>query len=526
VNTKGAMAAHWIEQLLNPACYPHPTGRIELIETHISWVILTGELAYKVKKPVNFGFVDFSTLALRKRFCEEELRLNRRFTLSLYLRVVPITGTPQAPRIGGTGEVLDHAVVMRQFDQSALLDRQLAAGQLSLEEAFRLGALIAEKHQLLAEAAADSAHGSAARVMAPVRENFTQLRPRIDDPVDAARLLRLERWSEAEGKRLGRHFTARKAAGCVRECHGDLHLGNIARIQGEFVLFDCLEFNADLRFIDVQSELAFVTMDLTDRGHPELAAGLLNGYLEASGDHEGLLLFNFYQVYRALVRAKVALLRAEQLQGAARQQAVQQGSHYLRLAEQFIQPRHPWLGLAHGLSGSGKSHLALYIASQTGAVRLRSDVERKRLHGLDRTQRGGAAAGLYSAEATQRTFARLAELARTLIAAGFAVIVDATFLHRPQRATFAAIATELGVRRIILSISAELATLVSRLKARASDPNEVSDANLAVLESQLKTQEPLTADELADTITLNAERLPAISELVEEIERRAQTPAQ
>lgn len=205
---------------------------------------------------------------------------------------------------------------------------------------------------------------------------------------------------------------------------------------------------------------------------------------------------------------------------------MQQGSHYLRLAEQFIQPRHPWLGLAHGLSGSGKSHLALYIASQTGAVRLRSDVERKRLHGLDRTQRGGAAAGLYSAEATQRTFARLAELARTLIAAGFAVIVDATFLHRPQRATFAAIATELGVRRIILSISAELATLVSRLKARASDPNEVSDANLAVLESQLKTQEPLTADELADTITLNAERLPAISELVEEIERRAQTPAQ
>jgi predicted kinase len=288
------------------------------------------------------------------------------------------------------------------------------------------------------------------------------------------------------------------------------------------MLFDCLEFNAELRFIDIQSELAFVAMDLADRDHPDLANGVLNGYLEASGDYEGLPLFNFYQVYRALVRAKVALLRAEQLTEPARRQARQRGSHYLALAEQFTAPRRPWLGLAHGVSGTGKSRLALDIASHTGAIRLRSDAERKRLHGMNLTARGGAAAGLYSAEATRHTFERLAELARALLTAGFAVIVDATFLHRPQRATFAAIATELGVARIILSTTAEFATLVSRLNARAQDPREVSDADLAVLENQLRTQEPLTAAERIETIDLSAERLPVIAELVREIERRAQ----
>ncbi|MGK2913855.1 MAG: AAA family ATPase [Porticoccaceae bacterium] len=515
------MAARWIEQLLNPACYPHPVGRIELIETHISWVILTGDYAYKIKKPVNFGFVDFSTLDKRQHYCEEELRLNRRFAPPLYQGVIAITGSPQAPRIGGQDEPFDYAVVMRQFDQAALLDRQLAAGHFSLEDAFRLGVVLADQHRLVAVAGTDSPYGSAEAVMAPVRENFDHLRPRLDDPADSALLLRLERWSHGEGQRLAERFSARRAAGCVRECHGDLHLANIARIDGEFMLFDCLEFNAELRFIDIQSELAFVAMDLADRGRPDLANGVVNGYLEQSGDYEGLPLFNYYRVYRALVRAKVALLRAEQLTEPARRQARRQGSHYLLLAAQFTEPRRPWLGLAHGVSGTGKSRLALDIASHTGAIRLRSDAERKRLHGLDLTARGGGAAGLYSAEATRHTFERLAELARAILTAGFAVIVDATFLHRPQRAAFAAIATELAVARIILSITAEFATLVSRLNARAQDPREVSDADLAVLENQLRTQEPLTAAERIETIALSAERLPVIAELVREIERRA-----
>lgn len=515
------MAARWIEQLLNPACYPHPVGRIELIETHISWVLLTGDRAYKVKKPVNFGFVDFSTLDKRQYYCAEELRLNRRFALPLYQGVIAITGSPQAPRIGGEGEPFEYAVVMRQFDQAALLDRQLAAGHFNLEEAFRLGVVIANQHRLIEVAGADSRYGGAAAVMAPVRENFAQLRPRLEDPGDSARLLRLERWSQREGERLVEHFEARRVAGHVRECHGDLHLGNIARIDGEFMLFDCLEFNAELRFIDVMSELSFLTMDLADRGRPALANGVLNGYLEQSGDYDGLLLFNFYQVYRALVRAKVALLRAGQLTGEARQQVQRQGGHYLALAESFTAPRRAWLGLAHGVSGTGKSRLSLDIASHTGAIRLRSDAERKRLHGMDLTARGGAAAGLYSTEASRRTFERLAALTRTILSAGFAVIVDATFLHRRQRALFSAIATELGVARIILSITAEFSTLVSRLNARAQDPREVSDADLTVLENQLRTQEPLTADELREAIVLRAEQLPASSELARKIERRA-----
>jgi len=518
------MAARWVDQLLNPACYPHPVGAIELIETHISWVLLTGDHAYKIKKPVNFGFVDFSTLDKRRYYCEEELRLNRRFALPLYEGVIAITGTADTPRIGGQGEPFDYAVVMRQFDQAALLERQLAAGHFNLEDAFRLGVVIADQHRLVAVAGAGSRYGSAEAVMAPVRENFNLLRPRLDDPADSARLQRLEDWSQRAGDRLARQFQARRAAGQVRECHGDLHLGNIACIDGEFVLFDCLEFNAELRFIDVQSELAFLAMDLADRGRADLANGVVNGYLERSGDYEGLLLFTFYQVYRALVRAKVALLRAGQLSGAAHQQAHQRGRRYLALAEGFTEPGRAWLGLTHGVSGTGKSWLALGIASHTGAIRLRSDAERKRLHGMDLTARGGAAAGLYSTEASRRTFERLAALARTLLNAGFAVIVDATFLHRRQRAPFAALATELGVARIILSITAEFATLASRLSARAQDPREVSDADLAVVENQLRAQEPLTADELRNAIVLSAERLPAIAELARQIERRARQP--
>ena len=495
-----------IQALHNPACYGHPVRNIRLVETHISWVLLTGAYAYKIKKPVNLGFLDFSTLEKRRFYCEEELRLNRRLAESLYLDVIPIAGSPVHPLLNGTGEAIEYAVRMVQFPEDARLDRLLARGELGATHIDSLAQELAEFHGRIRVAGDDSPFGNPEHVYEPVKENFEQIRPRIGTQ-DRISLQRLETWSEQTFAGLRRTLEERKRQGFIRECHGDAHLANMVWIDARAVLFDCLEFNENLRWIDTMSEVAFLAMDLDDRGHAALARRALNAYLEHTGDYAGLKVLRFYQVYRALVRAKVACIRLSQggLNEEKKRQVREEYLGYMNLAEHYTRALPTALLITHGLSGSGKTWLSQQLLEAIDAIRLRSDVERKRLYGLAPHQRSGSGigTGIYTPEAGRLTYARLLELAAATLQAGFPAIVDAAFLRRGQRAPFRGLAEKLRAAFVILEIHAPENVLRERLLHRADQTHEASEAGLAVLDHQLASLEPLTADEKADALAID-----------------------
>ena len=509
-----------IRSLLKPGCYQHPVKDIELIETHISWVILTGEYAYKIKKPVNLGFLDFSTLDKRRFCCEEELRLNSRLAAAIYLEVVPVSGSTEQPVLHGTGEVIEYAIRMVQFPQSAQLDNMLANGELRNHHIDAIARLVAQFHQHTGIATADQDFGDAAHVYQPVAENFSQIRQHMHTDSYADQLASLEHWSKATFDSLEPVFEQRKRDGFIRECHGDMHLRNLVWFNDQPLAFDCLEFNPALRWIDTLSEVAFLVMDLQDRKQPQLAHRFLNAYLEQCGDYAGMAVFNFYLAYRALVRAKVDAIRAGQTGISATEQRDAESDFYvyLQLAQSFTSVHKPVLMITRGLSASGKSTLTQPLLELTGAVRIRSDVERKRLFGIEADADSAAAVdqGIYSAEAGIKTYRKLLQLAESLINAGASVIVDAAFLKYEQRQPFSQLAEALRVPFVILGFTAAADTLRQRIKARSDD---VSDADLSVLEHQLATEEPLHASELPYSISIDTEARFDVSKLNDRIGR-------
>jgi hypothetical protein len=495
--------------LRDPACYPHAADRVEVIETHISWVFLAGDYAYKVKKPVSLGFLDFSTLEKRRFYCEEELRLNRRTAAGLYLDVVTIVESPGGPRVGGAGKALEYALRMRRFPQEALADSLARRGELGAARVDAIAAAIAAFHAAIPAAAPGTDYGSPGRVAAPALANFEQLGRIVADPADAARLAELRAWTVGENARLRELFAARKRDGFVRECHGDLHLGNIAFLDGRPVPFDCIEFDPGLRWIDVMNEVAFLAMDLLE--HRLKAAGwrFLNAYLQATGDYAGVRVLRFYLVYRAMVRAMIACIREHQpgAGDAAQGRAHREYGEYLALAGSLAKSVRPALLLMHGLSGSGKTTVAQNMLEALGAVRVRSDVERKRLHGLAAEARTRAAPyrGIYAPESTRLTYERLKQTARDIVESGYCVIVDAAFLWRSERDQFGALARELGAPFLVVSCRASETTLRSRVARREAAMSDASEAGVAVLENQLATQEPLGADELVHAALIDSE---------------------
>jgi aminoglycoside phosphotransferase family enzyme/predicted kinase len=515
VTLNHALAAHarLVGALCEPACYRHAVSRIEVIETHISTVLLTGEFAYKIKKPVDLGFLDFTTLERRRRCCEDEVRLNRRTAPGIYIDVVPIGGTLEHPVVGSGGPALEYAVRMRQFASHATFDALLRRGALAPAHVDDLASSVAAFHARIAVASPETPHGAPEQVWAAAVDNFRQIAAHGGD---TAELARLRTWSEAEFAGLRGLLEERRRGGFVRECHGDLHLRNVALIDGRPVTFDCIEFSDTLRWIDVMSEAAFTVMDLLAHAEHALAFRFLNGYLEATGDYAGVTLLRFYLVYRALVRAKIAAIRAGQpdLQLEARMQSRDELMHYLRLAVTLTERGGASLLITSGMSGSGKTTVARALAESLGAIHLRSDVERKRLHGLAATARTGAGigAGLYGPAASAATYGRLAELARVLLPSRFPVIVDAAFLRRPERDALRDVARDVGAQFLIVACDAPPAALRNRVLARAVAGQDASDATLAVLERQIETRESLAAEELADTIacdTSDADRTAA-----------------
>ncbi len=508
-----------ITALLDPARYPHPVAQVSCIETHGAWVLLAGDHAYKIKKPVRLPFMDFSTLALRRAACLAEIRVNRRFESAnpathLYLAALPLVGTPEAPRWGqpatDDGEAIEFAVHMRRFDEACRLDHVCQRGALTPAHLHALARRMADFQAHAAVASADGPWGRPADSLALARDNLTTLLDHFTHAPDLARLGALARWTETCAARLAPLMQQRLHDGRVREGHGDLHLANLTLLDGEGVPFDAIEFNDALRWIDVASDMAFTWMDLLDHGRPGLANGLLSDWLDASGDASALEVLPFYAVYRALVRAKVAVIRLQQLaQGTAAPTAATsaearsadaQAQAYVALAQRIAQPPGPRLVITHGLSGSGKTHASScwLQAEPTGrAVRLRSDVERKRQHGLAAHEASGSSlgTGLYSPQSHADTYQHLLARTRALLQDGWTVLVDAAFLRRTERTAFAEIARAQGCPFHILAPQAPLPVLRERIRQRQARGGDASEATLAVLEQQIGWLEPLDATE-------------------------------
>ncbi len=479
---------------------------VSLIETHISWVLLAPSLAYKLKKPVQFPFLDFSTLAARRHFCEEELRLNGRLAPDLYLDVVEVRDGPQGPTFEGDGAVLDFAVRMRRFPDGALWSEMLAAGTLQVHHVDAMAQTLTAFHRDAAVAPVGSAFG-----LAPAHQRVVQglldgiessLKPTAT-PAGAVDWAALRDWLAQQQGVLSPLWSTRQREGRVRECHGDLHLSNVLQLSGQATAFDSIEFNAEMRWIDVLDDMAFLTMDLLANQRRDLAFRFINAYLSASGDYGGLPSLRYFMVCRALVRARVGALAGQQ---GVRSTAQCGATQYLELAMEMSRGADARLAITHGLPGSGKSFVAQALVEAVGAIAVRSDVERKRLFGLGalESSRGRVPGGIYDPTTTRRTYSRLLETATVALSAGWPVVVDAAFLLRMERDEFAALAESMASPFTIFDCEAAQPLLLLRLERRQGTGADPSEADAAVLNQLTAVDEPLGDPESVRAIVVDA----------------------
>lgn len=521
-----------LRNLTESGHFPHTAPSVKHIDTHISTVLLVGEHAYKFKKPLDLGFLDFSSIESRKRFCAAELEINRALAPGIYLNLATVRGSLDEPRIDNDGDnddgsVLEYAVHMRRFDRDRQLDRLLEAGRLPVTAMDEVGRTVARFHESTERAGQDSEHGSPEQVLAPMLANFKALAPSAEDDSGRREQLReLESWTRSSAERLGTLVARRQHEGYVRACHGDMHLGNMVYVEDEhgeeqLAVFDGIEFNASLRWIDVASEIAFVTMDLHARGASGHAHRVLDTYLDHRDDFGLLRLLPFYQVYRALVRAKVNAIHAAEtgLDAAERRQCDAEVERYLALANRLRAPMHPGLILMHGVSGTGKTVVSTEILQRLGAIRLRSDIERKRMMGLEPDSRPTPEqeASMYSEQGIHAVYQHLLVLADDLLQQGQLVIVDATFLTRDQRRPFEELARERNAGFAIVACTADPEILRERLTTRARRGSDASDADIEVMEGQLPRAEPPGDDE---PVVTTGPETPLAWNTLEELLRR------
>jgi aminoglycoside phosphotransferase family enzyme/gluconate kinase len=494
-----------IKSLARGRAYAHPVDEVRVLDTHISWVVLTGSFAYKIKKPVRLAFLDYSTLEKRKHCCELELELNRRWAPDLYLDVVPVCGSTEEPVVGGNGAPIEYAVKMEQFPQSEQLDEQLAAGLLTEADMIHLAETVAGTHAAIPVYDALSGDAFLAEISQVMFDNFDYLRESTNED-DVRRLLA---WTRENLDNHGDLLIARYETGFVRECHGDLHLKNMVRLPSGVTPYDCVEFSVELRNIDVISDVSFLVMDLVARNERPLAYAFINRYLECSGDYAGVSVLGLYFVYKALIRAKIAAIRSLQRKhDAMRRQDHAETIHYCKVARGWVEHGPPRLIIMHGFSGSGKTWLSQQLMLRVPAIRVRSDIERKRIHGLQETARSGSGVGqgLYGPAARADIYERLAELAETILRAGHHAIADASFLERAERNRFRDLAARTGSEFTIVSTSAARQELHRRLERRDRNGGDPSEADAAVLRYQFDHADALADDELDRVVEVRTDR--------------------
>jgi hypothetical protein len=490
--------------LLDPAAYSHPARDIRVVETHISWVILTGDYAYKLKRPVRFPFLDFTTLARRELYCREELRLNRRFAAPLYLQVCAVVRHGAQLQMNGVGEAIEFAVQMRQFDGDCELGALLDHGQVTIAEIEDFGVALANIHRTLPQLPSNR---EPQRTTQLLLENAAQCLAATVGATDSRQVRQCAWQMRDELTRLAAVLARRDQQGFVRECHGDLHTGNVARIDGRLQAFDCLEYEPEFRRIDVAQEIAFLAMDLAAHSRTTLASTFLNAWLGATGDYHACECLNLYEAHFALVRAKVAALDAAQVVGHDRLELLKRRRVFVDIASARLQRSPPLLILMQGLSGSGKSWLAQRLARELPAISIRSDLERKRLAGLaPRASSGaGVASGLYAPAMSDSVYQHMAGLARAVLCGGRHLIVDAAFLRRSSRQVFVRLAAEYGIVAVIVACEAPLATLRARIEQRGARGGDPSEATLEILEWQRQHAEAVAADEGLEVLVASSD---------------------
>lgn len=511
-----------IEALKKPEAYSHPVGTIKLIETHISWILLTGDYAYKIKKPVDYGFVNYTTLEQRHYYCDQEIKLNQALTKDIYLEVLPITKTATGYEVNGKGEVVEYTLKMKEFSQGQLLNHLLREQQLTSKIVEDIGIQLAKFHLAAERAAPDTPYGKPETVLQPVDENFRQARElltkfNIANTTYLPPLEQLEHQSAIEFKRIHATLQKRNKEGFTRRCHGDIHLGNITLMDGKPVIFDCIEFNEYFIWTDVMADVGFLLMDFYDHQRPDLGILFLNTYLAYTGDYEGLEVLPYYFAYRAMVRSKIQLFSINEQDNEAKRLAYyQKYLSYVHLAQQYLTQHKPYIVIMHGLSGSGKTTIANYLAEQFDAIIIRSDVERKRLFNLHphESSHEKLEESIYQSHITAQTYERLQDLAKLITDAKYPVLVDATFLKHNERQAFANIATDKKIPYFIINCQANTETLTARINARATVADQFSEANdLSILQKQQQYVEPLTKNELEFTIEATTHKDENISEV-------------
>ena len=467
-----------VAALRESAVYPHPVDRVELVETHISWVFLAGERVYKVKKPVDLGFLDFRTLRQRRHFCEEEVRLNRRLAPDTYLGVIAFKGSRPHIRIGGLGPTVEVAVEMRRLPAERMLDRLIEAGRAKPEHVRAVAATVTRFHAVAETGGRIDQMGSVETIRKNWDECFTQTAETPSDlwPLEQRRVLRdyVEDFLTREVSRL----EARISEGRIRDCHGDLQAQHVCCIE-PIQIFDCIEFNERFRFGDTAGEIAFLAMDLQRLGASELAVEFINAYIEETGDYGVVPLLDFYRAYRALVRAKVLAFQLSE-----RPELVPAARALFVLAGRFAAPRSPArLLITSGVMGSGKSTVARAAAARLGAIVIRTDAVRKRLGGvgIHEPAIAGFEEGLYTSDMSKRTYTKALELAAEVVGAGWTVIVDGSFSRAAERADARRVAHRLGLAHATLWCETPDGAIAERLARRAADPGDISDGHPRLL---------------------------------------------
>lgn len=516
-----------IDQMLQPRFYPHPVAEpIKLIQTHISYLLLTGDFTYKIKKPVNLGFLDFSTLEQRRHFCQEELRLNQRLSPELYLAVLPITAAEDPAQYqlapASSAEAVEYAVQMRQFSQDNLLSHLFERGELTASDMQALGKQVAAFHGSAQTDEEIQHFGDVAAVRQVAEGNYAASMPYIGRAQTQAQFDQTHAFTEQFFAEHRDWFHRRQVEGKIRECHGDLHLSNVCFYQGQIRVFDCIEFNQEYRNTDIVYDAAFMVMDLEFRGRSDLANIFLNTYLEQTGDYWAAVLLPLYLSMRAYVRAKVNSLVLDDpgIPSAEKQQAQEQAAAYYQLAWAYTQPRQGQLVLMSGLSGSGKTAVARQVAQATEAIHIRSDAVRKHLAGLALDQRGDVAgeheSGIYTPEMTRWTYERLLELGIFLAQQGRSVVLDAKYDRQEFRQAAIAQAQAQQIPLKIFHCTAPLEVLRDRLQTRTED---IADATTDLLTAQQAAMEPFTGAEQAyvQTIHTNQNLAAQLSEAVSQL---------
>ncbi|MCG6982814.1 MAG: AAA family ATPase [Deltaproteobacteria bacterium] len=493
-----------LSALRNPDFYPHPVSTIQVEETHISRVFLTGDFVYKIKKPVDFGFLDFSTLEKRRHYCKQEISLNRRLSKEVYLEVVAITREGTGYTLNGSGEPVEYAVKMQQLPRERTMLELLRRGELSPGMLKGLGQVMTRFYQTAERGVKIDKMGSREMIWVNIEEDFVQTSPFVPAILERVKFSEMHRKVRTFLDEKRELFDRRRETGCIRDCHGDLRLGHIYFVD-TIQIIDCIEFNDRFRYGDVASDLAFLAMDLDYTGFPDVAQNLLTAYARLADDPEIFLVLDFYKCYRAHVRCKVECLRhrSGDLQEREARVTKARAQSYFELAYRYadnfaIQT----IWIVCGLSGSGKSTIAAELATRLNVRWHNSDVVRKKLFGLSPEESVVVPFGqsIYGPAATEQTYEQLLLEAKKDLSRGRSVIVDGTFGKLPHRKLACNLAVEMGVNIIFIECRCGLTLLRQRLTEREEEKS-VSDARLQHLEEQNRAFE--TLNELPESLHLS-----------------------